>query len=310
MSNLLAGTTPIELAYQRAPRQAYATDDYSRGMSRMHKRVAFEHAHVQLNPGKHCSVLLFDIDRRGGAFAWDEANLPPPSWATTNPESGRAHLGYVLEKSVLRLDDHCKPVKLLYAVKKTMEVLLRADRGYPGLITKNPLYPRWIVQRTNAVYTLSEMVEWLPDMKPGRPMPEPVTGVEVSDGVAIFEAVRHYAYANWHAIVNEVRSNGQSQLLRRFVAIQGAKASQSMASQIERWLISKFDPDRCTHSSDRQRLRQRRAAQKRRGRTEEAVKAAVDTLKASGELVTQAAVVAIAGVDRSTISKHYRQLLS
>ena len=45
--------------------------------------------------------MLFDIDREGGALAWEDNGLPMPAWATINRENRHAHLAYALAAPVL-----------------------------------------------------------------------------------------------------------------------------------------------------------------------------------------------------------------
>jgi hypothetical protein len=71
---------------------------------------------------------------------------------------------------------------------------LGADRGYVGLIAKNPLHPHWRVEwRREAPYTLPELADWLFD----RDM-APDTSVKTTFGagrnVTVFDELRAIAY--------------------------------------------------------------------------------------------------------------------
>jgi hypothetical protein len=83
--------------------------------------------------------MVFDIDREGAAIAWEDANLPAPAWAAVNRENGHAHLAYGLSVPVLVAENARRaPIRYLQGIEGAYREALQADRGYSGLITKNP----------------------------------------------------------------------------------------------------------------------------------------------------------------------------
>ena len=88
--------------------------------------------------------LVFDIDREGAVFAWYDENLPTPLWTSMNPENGHAHIAYRLKIPICTSDiAHIKPIRFLAAIESAMIEKLKSDRGFAGLLTKNPLHPHW-----------------------------------------------------------------------------------------------------------------------------------------------------------------------
>jgi hypothetical protein len=84
-----------------------------------------------------------------------EAMLPPFNVVMVNPANRHAHVAYVLDVPVGRHDAaRLKPLTLLAAIERGPTRRLGSDRGYSGLLVKNPLHPHWIVEwRRDAPYS-------------------------------------------------------------------------------------------------------------------------------------------------------------
>ena len=136
-----------------------------------------------------------DIDHPGAYFAHDDANVPQPNVIMVNPDNGHAHAAYLLATPVARHSaSRVRPLQFYGAVERGIARRLGADRGYVGLIAKNPLHPHWRVEwRREAPYTLPELADWLFD----RDM-APDTSVKTTFGagrnVTVFDELRAIAY--------------------------------------------------------------------------------------------------------------------
>lgn len=78
---------------------------------------------------------IFDIDRPAAALAWEDANLPPPTWAAVDRQSTKGHLVWGLSAPVLvdSPDLRQAPLRYLCAVEAAFRAKLDADKGYSGL---------------------------------------------------------------------------------------------------------------------------------------------------------------------------------
>jgi len=186
-------TEALGLMLERLPRKPYCTDDLSAGTRVLPRRIALRRRYIQLDPPGRIAALVFDVDRPGAALAWDDVGLPPPSWSAQSPDSGRAHLGYVLSWPVYR-QPATAPGRYADAVYAAYKGRLGADPGYARLLAKNPFSPSW---RTTCwrdePYSLSELAEYV-DLSSA---PAPQRGDEAVQGgrnVALFEALRAWAY--------------------------------------------------------------------------------------------------------------------
>ena len=130
--------------YQKLPHKPYCSDDLGGGVIIRPKRTAIQMQYIQHNPPCFVSSLVFDIDRPDAYFSWSDANLPPPHWIARNRQNRHAHIGYMLAVPVCTTH-RAKQSIIEYAAKieQAYSLALGADRGYSGLISKNPCHNAW-----------------------------------------------------------------------------------------------------------------------------------------------------------------------
>jgi hypothetical protein len=178
----------------RWPHKPFCSDDKTAANIRSLAH-AIKRPYIQANPPHLRVWSIFDVDRAGGALAWEDAGLPPPAWSACNVENGHAHLVWGLSAPVLvdSPDLRQQPLRYLCAIEAAFRAKLQADSGYTGLITKNPAFPLWRVLRGPRVcFELGELADYvdLPKFAPKRKPEE----VGLGRNVTLFDAVRHYAY--------------------------------------------------------------------------------------------------------------------
>lgn len=183
----------------RWPRRPYCTDDLAAGLRIRSLKQALTKSYIQANPPHLRVWSLYDIDRPGGGLAWEDGNLPPPSWAAVNKQNGHAHLAYGLGAPVLTASMEARqaPLRYLNAVESAFRARLQGDAGFSGLITKNPAHPLWWTLRgPQLAYELGELAEWV-DLERFKARP----GVQVAEvglgrNVTVFDFVRLWSYKN------------------------------------------------------------------------------------------------------------------
>lgn len=181
----------------RWPKRPYCSDDLEAGVRIRSLAQALKKPYIQANPPHLRVWSIFDIDRPGGGLAWEDSNLPPPSWATVNKENGHAHLVWGLSAPVLVESPEARqaPIRYLVAVEAAFRAALKADQGYSGLITKNPIHPLWWTLRgPSSSYDLAYLSEWveLPKF-----LPKQGTKVEeigLGRNCILFDFLRKWAY--------------------------------------------------------------------------------------------------------------------
>ena len=230
------------------PYKPYCTDELGVTYIRP-KNTAINKKYLQVNQPKLVTYLIFDIDRQGAVLAWYDNDLPPPYWSTKTPENAHGHLSYRLKVSVCTSDmAHLEPMKYLAAIESAMTEKLQADRGFVGLLTKNPLHSHWQTEIwTEHEYTLDELADYL-DLKG-----HPKKGIESSGlgrNCELFESTRKWAYRaireywapsykrNWNnAVYDHVEAlNGQ------FMVPLPVSEVKSISKSIANWTYQHFTP--------------------------------------------------------------------
>lgn len=187
-----------QLVKARLPRKPYCTDDLENGLQIRSAERAIERRHIQIDPPWEKSWIVMDMDKPNSSMAWEEANLPFPTWTSVNPENGHAHLVWGIENPVLCGDhDRSHPMRYLNVIKSAMADKLGADMSYSGLITKNPLHDYWQTRWAPpemGLYSLNYLSEWL-DLSKRRPVNREDRVCEGRNDET-FESIRYLAYAN------------------------------------------------------------------------------------------------------------------
>ncbi len=191
----------------RWPRRPYCADDLSAGLRIRSFKQAITKPYIQANPPHLRVWSIYDVDRAGGALAWEDAGLPPPSWAAANRENAHAHLVWGLTAPVLvdSPDMRQAPLRYLCGVEAAFRERLQADQGYSGLITKNPAHPLWRTLRgPQLAYELGELAEWvdLPKHLPKRKPEE----IGLGRNVTVFDWLRQHAYRHIRHYKGDVRN--------------------------------------------------------------------------------------------------------
>jgi transposase-like protein len=236
---------------ERWPRAPYCSDDKTARSIRslLH---AIKQPYIQANPPHLRVWSIFDIDREGGALAWEDAGLPPPAWSACNTENGHAHLVWGLTAPVLVASPEMrqKPMRYLCAVEAAFRAKLEADSGFGGLMTKNPSSPLWRVLRgPKMTYELGELAEYV-DLSKFLPKRKPEE-VGVGRNVSLFDQLRQYAYKNIRGYKCAQQSAfiwWQKEIYGKALTYNGefakpldAREVHHVAKSISKWTWNKFD---------------------------------------------------------------------
>jgi len=258
------------------PGKPYCSNDLGSGLVIRPKFKAVDFKYLQIND-LFVKALIFDVDRPFGTWAWEATGLPPPAWATVNPENGFAHLVYPLKTPVCRTDAaRTKPLKYLAAIECGYRNRLEADPGYSGLLTKNPLSTYWglTVFDGSAAYDLDYLADWidLPKKPEKKIHPE-----GLGRNCTLFDVARYWAYravknywspegsGTWHKAVLEYCRN-----CNVFPVPLPDPEVRATAKSIANWTWRRITPQgkkefvRRTHTSELQALRGKKSGEIRR----------------------------------------------
>ncbi len=151
-------------------------------------------SYIQPNHPSQTLWLTFDIDQPGAALAWEDADLPPPTFTVARADrDDSAHLWYGLSIPVKHEADETKALRYMGRIERAMEQALGADPSFAGNFAKTPEHSAWRTYRGPGLYDLRELSEYLPDK-----LPEPVKrGGVLVDGhrnAGLFDSLRWWAY--------------------------------------------------------------------------------------------------------------------
>jgi hypothetical protein len=323
----------------RLPRKPYCTDEYGPGIRWRIRQVdqALRHRHIQPNTPTVIWRLIFDIDRPGGAFAFEQATLPPPNWAATNPSTGNAHLAYEVEVPVSMLDASTKAAKLLIAIERAFGNRLSADHAFNGRMCKNPLHSHWkVVEFRQEGYSLTELAEWVgqelsakkPAKRRGVVLDPDSETYCVGRNFATFETLRKWAYSAvrdywypggneaWHRAVRDkidsiwcADSINWAEKDHSYSDAERADTSKGVAT----WVWDRFTPAgwrefvAATHTPEQQAKRGKKGGQASgaaRRSASEGKREQARQMAASG--MSQRAIAAELGVSQQAVSKWLR----
>jgi len=314
--------------YATLPERPYCSDvkDYIhiRGAQQ-----AITHSRIQPNGPYQWRWLVFDIDHEPGAIAWVDAGLPPPNLIVSTPPEpgsillGKAHLLYELENPVCTSPSARRaPITYLQRIEQTYIRCLGADRGYTGLLCKNPLSPQWVTTSPRAEpYTLKELSYGL-DLE--RPI-----GLEFSDGsalgrnCALFNRLRLWAYhARSHYFCMQEWSIAvamQAEVLNDFPKPLRLSEVHSTARSVAKWTwrnpgvgigrSSRIKSLSADEVVERQRAGARHTAELKAQRTHRILSAQMEQAAANGRHLTQRELAACAGVSLSTAKRYWSALV-
>lgn len=190
----------LDLLHSRMPSRPYCSNNPSiEGLYRLSHEKAVEYLLIQPNTAKRVVCLCFDVDRPFAAIDWSDRNCPQPNVTVMNPANGHAHLIYMLEAPVAVSDvARIKPVMFMAAIQEGLRRDLEADRGYSGLVVKNPWHKHWITHEWRDIpYALEELAELvdLPTMAEMRRRSRQADYAGLGRNCTVFEVVRKQSYS-------------------------------------------------------------------------------------------------------------------
>ncbi len=186
---------PVWRAFARLiPEKPYCSNEPREGLFIRPRETALKYSHIQVNHPHYLQWLVFDIDREDAAFAWEDANLPAPSFVAQNSSNYHAHCAYLLKCPVyLGANSPEHPTRYAMAVERGMTRRLGADPGYAGLIVKNPLSSRWRTRWLAASgYELNDLESYL-TYRDMRALPRNQSEPETGRNSELFEILSNHA---------------------------------------------------------------------------------------------------------------------
>ena len=156
---------------------------------------------IELRTPNSFPALIFDVDTLpldylSIAFS---VTVRPPNWIVSNPETGHAHIVYCLARPVLHGERvRQRPLRWWQRIAEFYRMTYRADLGYAGVLTHNPVHAKWeTTWWCKEPWTLPELAEVIPR---GWRIPAKPTTPE-GRNVTLFQAAMRWfgRPSNWDA---------------------------------------------------------------------------------------------------------------
>lgn len=301
------------LVESRAPNRPYC--GYEKNQARIRPReTALALPYLQINYPSHISWLVIDIDEPETAFAWEDANLPVPTFVAVNKENKRPHIAYALASPVCVSNAaHTHPIRYLAAIEEAYNRKVGADAAFNGPMMKNPLNERWhLIEPANAPqYELNELAQYA-DL-PSRLTPRPAG---VGRNCDLFDSLRDWAY---RAVRDYWRPGGmdawseavrcRAEALNTFAKPLGTSEVAGIARSVARYVWRNITP---AGFRNVQAVRGRRGALAtalvKRERREQAILETIRKLSLPGWTPSMRDVARQLGCSVSTLSSSYKHL--
>ena len=183
----------LELFQNSLPHKPYCSDDLLYGIKILPKSDAILKKYIQPNQPALFGFLTQDCDYPNALEYCLESNGPPPNFSVINKKNGRSHLFWGLNAPVCRTElAHRKPLEYLACIQYALREKVKGDRGYTGLIAKNPLSDHWlVVEARRDFYDLGELADYL-EVPTKLPSHAKVLGL--GRNCTLFDSGRKWAY--------------------------------------------------------------------------------------------------------------------
>ena len=176
-----------------------ASDQLRSGVYRMSRESALGLRYIEANPQAVSNLLVVDIDHPDALLRTVEHRRAwLPNAVVENPENGHAHAVWAMAEPVTRTEyARRKPLAYAAAITEGLRRSVDGDKGYSGLMTKNPTHNAWAAWwMTDHLYSLGELEHFLDSFMPPESWRRARRKKPVGLGrnCTIFETARTWAY--------------------------------------------------------------------------------------------------------------------
>lgn len=229
-----------------------ASDNLREGIYRTSREKALDKRYIETNPDALSNLLVVDVDHDDALLRslWERHDWLPNA-VVENPLNGHAHAVWALAAPFARTEyAKRKPLAYAAAVTEGLRRSVDGDKGYSGLITKNPEHTAWDSHWiTDKLYTLDELSFWLKET--GFMPPESwkrtrrKSPIGLGRNCALFESARGWAYREIRHHFGDPDGLGRSiqataQALNQELFSEPLPVAEvdQIARSIHRWIIT------------------------------------------------------------------------
>lgn len=237
-----------------APQWPLAADDFAEGVYRMSRQQACGRRYVEANPQAISNLLVVDCDHPDAVLRAVSSGRSHalPNAVVENPHNGHAHAVWALSAPFPRTEyARRKPVAYAASVTEGLRRALNGDRGYSGLMTKNPLHETWRTEWLHTdTFSLDSLAQALTEggnMPPSRWRHQKARKANpegLGRNCALFDAARHWSYRtipnHWgdpNGLGAAIHAQAQ-ELNTAFAEPLPISETRGIAASITRWILT------------------------------------------------------------------------
>ena len=314
---LFADAWPNSFGYiiDRFPRRPFVSNDLEKGVTVRSLPQCANWRYIQYNSPVSDHLLIIDYDAPESVDINDVIKgLPVPTWISRTPGTNRGHIAWALATPVCTTSAaKQKPLQYLARIEEGFRKHVDGDKGFSGLLTKNPVHDAWDVQWIEPkAYSLDELAASVKiDRYTSKKKAEAIEPVGLGRKVLTFERSRHWAYSAvsdywtlgedaWHAAV---RSKADA-INSGFDVPLPVAHCKAIAKSIAKWVWARFTPltkhqlVMATHTPEVQSMRGRASGASRLAASAEKRSTAI-SMASSGCSTRE--IAAALGVNQSTV---------
>lgn len=230
-----------------------ASNDLREGIYRTSRTKAIGKRYIEANPDAVSNLLVVDIDHPDALLRplWDRQGWMPNA-VVENPSNGHAHAVWALSAPFARTEyARRKPLAYATAIAEGLRRSVDGDRGYSGLLTKNPEHTAWNSHWiTDHLYSLDELAFWLNEngylpptswKRTRRKSP-----VGLGRNCALFESARTWAYREIRhhfgdstGLAHAIQTTAHTMNHEQFTNPLPTTEVNHIARSIHQWIITK-----------------------------------------------------------------------
>ena len=177
-----------------------ASDDLAAGIYRGSRTEGLQRRYVEANPHALSNLLVVDIDHNDAELRALSGKAKPTA-VVSNRRNGHAHGVWALAEPVTRTEyGSRKATAYAAAVVEGLRRDVDGDKGYSGLMTKNPTHDDWETlwlassHDASNLWTLDQLKEALGNQMPPQRWRRGRKVVGLGRNCTIFETARTWAY--------------------------------------------------------------------------------------------------------------------
>ncbi len=254
-SGTVAVMSAVDVEFEQLwlPLWPFAADDYAQGIYRMARGDALQRRYVQTNPDAFSNLLVIDIDHSDSALRALSAarHHPMPTAVVENAHNGHAHAVWALSEPVTRTEyARRRPLAYAAAVTEGLRRAVDGDKGYNGLLTKNPTHDdwqtHWFGPRLRSLGELeADLGTLMPPKDWRRSRARHASPVGLSRNCSLFESARHWAYREVRCHFGDAAGLSaaihEEAVLRNLAFAEPLPGSEvrAIAASISRWITTK-----------------------------------------------------------------------